>query len=341
MDWNVFGHDWAVRMLQQHLDQGNMRHAYLLTGPDGVGRRTLALRFAQAMNCLSPLVDGGPCGECRICRQTIHMQHPDLSILESGEDSRSIKVEQIRELQHMLSLTPFEAKYRVGLLLNFEEATESAQNALLKTLEEAPARVVLIITADVLENLLPTIVSRCEILRLRPMNVDVLADLLREEFQYPAAESRILAHVSGGRLGTALNFHQEPRLLERRKQWLDDLISHFGSNLVERFQYAEKHFHARDLNIDRANLADACEVWLSFWRDVLVRAEGTQFSVLNLDYEAAIDQVVEQVGPMTAREQVSNLLEALGRIEANVNVWMLAEVLLMDLPRLDELTING
>ena len=102
------------------------------------------------------------------------MQHIDLSVVQAEREGGILKVEQVRELQQTLSLMPYEAAYRVALLLRFQEANANAQNALLKTLEEAPARVVLLLTADSPESLLPTIASRCEVLRLRPLAVERL-----------------------------------------------------------------------------------------------------------------------------------------------------------------------
>jgi len=120
MSWDLMGHDWAVEMLQQHLVSGSLRHAYLFSGPRGVGRRSLALRFAQAINCPQPTAPGIPCGECRGCRQIENMQHADLNILQSEREGDTWKVEQVRELQHMLSLAPYEGGYRLALLLRIE-----------------------------------------------------------------------------------------------------------------------------------------------------------------------------------------------------------------------------
>ena len=181
MDSAIHGHEWAETLLQHQIASGQVRHAYLFTGPDGVGRRSLALRFAQAVNCTNPPAPGKACGACRTCTHTERMQQVDLSIIQSETPGAMIKVDQIRTLQHSLSLSPYEARYRIALLLDFEAANANAQNALLKTLEEAPDKVILVITASSAEELLPTIVSRCEQLRLRPLPVEKLAEILISE----------------------------------------------------------------------------------------------------------------------------------------------------------------
>jgi len=327
MVWQIFGHDWAVNLLNKHLITNQLHHAYLFSGPDGIGRRTLALRFAQAINCKNKDEQGNPCGECRICRQTMGMTQPDLSIIKCLEDKNSIMVEQIREVQHLLSLTPFEAQFRIALLLDFEKATTSAQNALLKTLEEAPNRVILLLTVDAIENVLPTISSRCEIMRLRPMNAQQLSATLESHWKIDTGDARLLAQVSGGRLGEALRYAQEPELLEKRKRYLDDLMTLIGQDRVDRLMYAEKQFR-----YNRNAFREALQIWLSFWRDVMVKSVGEEFFVNNLDYEKEIKKAADDFGHRTAREQAANIQQVLYRLDRNVNVWLLAEVLLLDLP---------
>src|SRR5690242_12387713 len=134
--WNVFGHDWAVEMLQQHLANQTLRHAYLFTGPAGVGRRTLALRLAQALNCPSPANVGVPCGQCRTCKQIAGGQNVDLMLVQAENEGGTLKVEQVREVQKFLSLKPYQSPYKIVIFLRFQEANANAQNALLKTLEE-------------------------------------------------------------------------------------------------------------------------------------------------------------------------------------------------------------
>ena len=131
-------------------------------------------------------------------------------------------MDQVREVQHSLSLKPYQSKFRVAIFLRFQEANDNAANALLKTLEEAPAHAVLILTADSPEQLLPTIVSRCEILRLRPLPVAAIeADLLERGIEPERA--RLLAHISGGRPGYARRLVDDTSLLEKREERLNDL----------------------------------------------------------------------------------------------------------------------
>src|SRR5689334_13162191 len=171
MPWNITGHEWATQMLQRDLAHDRLRHAYLFTGPAGVGKRTLVAEFARALLCASPQP---PCDNCRNCQLATKGSHPDLLIvspLESGKRLRSakIKVEPIRQLIYDLSLKPVEARRRVACLLRFDASNAESANAFLKTLEEPPGSTVILMTAERADDLLSTIVSRCEVIALRPL----------------------------------------------------------------------------------------------------------------------------------------------------------------------------
>src|SRR3990170_3347429 len=236
-NWNLVGHEWAVDMLKKHVANGTTRHAYLFAGPPGLGRRTLALRFAQALNCQTPLDAGIPCGQCRDCKQIEAMQHADLTVVQADSDGGTLKVDQIREARRMLTFKPYQSKYRVAIFLHFQEANDNAANALLKTLEEAPSYAVLILTADNPEQLLPTIVSRCEILRLRPLPVAAIEADLRER-GIEEERARLLAHISGGRPGYARRLVDDASLLEKREDRLNDMQTLLPAPRVEKFAYA-------------------------------------------------------------------------------------------------------
>jgi len=326
MNWNMLGHGWAVELLKEHVARQEVRLAYLFTGPQGVGRRTLALRLAQALNCLQPPAPGEACHACRICAHIEQMRQPDLAVVQSEQVGGTLKVEQIRELQHDLALHPYEARYRVAVLLRFEEAHPSAMNALLKTLEEPGPQVVIVLTAESAERLLPTIVSRCEVLRLKPLPLEVVDQGLQNIWGVPAEKAILLAHLSGGRLGYGLRLHQDPQQLEQRHIWLDDHQRLLSQNRGERFEYAEA------LAKDKDVLRGALLVWSSFWRDVLLKAAGSSVPIANFDRSEEIENLALFFGLHNAYQVVSVLQHSLDQLDHNVNPRLLTEVLMLDLP---------
>jgi DNA polymerase-3 subunit delta' len=331
-NWNMLGHEWAVDMLHQHAARGETRHAYLFCGPPGLGRRTLALRLAQALNCTKTIAAGIPCGTCRDCKQIEAMQHPDLNVIQAldgdglPKEGGTLKVDQVREVQRALSLKPYQSKFRVALFLRFQEANDNAANALLKTLEEAPAHAILLLTADTPEQLLPTIVSRCEILRLRPLPVGAIeADLIERGMDEERA--RLLAHISGGRPGYARRLMNDATVLEKREERLNDLQTLLPASRVEKFSYADK------LSRDKDTMRQAIFIWLSYWRDVMLRVAQAETPLVNIDRNMEIEFLAGRLNLSTARRVVNDLESALEKMDRNVNTRLLAEVLLLDLPK--------
>ncbi|MBI5351186.1 MAG: DNA polymerase III subunit delta' [Chloroflexi bacterium] len=331
-NWNLIGHEWAVDMLKQQVAQGQVRHAYLFCGPPGLGRRTLALHLAQALNCETPVSAGIPCGTCRNCKQIESMQHPDLTVIQSldedgtPKENGTLKVDYVRAVQHSLSLKPYQAKYRVALFLRFQEANDSASNALLKTLEEAPAHAILLLTADTPEQLLPTIISRCEVLRLRPLPISAIeSDLLKRGVDEERA--RLLAHISGGRPGYARSLVDDVTLLEKREERLNDLQTLLHASRVEKFSYADK------LSKDKEVMRQVILIWLSYWRDVLLRVAQAETPLTNIDCNMEIEFLASHLDLHTARCVVADLESTLEKMDKNVNSKLLAEVLLLDWPK--------
>lgn len=325
-NWNLVGHEWAVDMLKKHMINDTTRHAYLFAGPPGLGRRTLALRFAQALNCQKPVEPGVPCGECRDCKQIAAMQHADLSVVQAESEGGTLKVDQIREARRTLVLKPYQARFRVALFLRFHEANDNAANALLKTLEEAPSYAVLILTADNPEQLLPTIVSRCEVLRLRPLKIEEVHKAL-ENRGVEAGQAKLVAHISGGRFGYALQMVEDEALLSGRAERLNDLQNLISASRVEKFAYADK------LSKDKESMRQTILIWLSYWRDVMLRSARAETPLVNVDRDLEIEDLAGRMDLSAARQVVRRLEDALEKMEKNVNSRLLAEVLLLDLPK--------
>jgi DNA polymerase-3 subunit delta' len=332
-NWGLLGHDWAVNLLKQHIAHDAVRHAYLFAGPPGVGRRTLALRFARALFCINPPAPGESCGICKACQQVESMQYPDLSVVQAEAEGAVLKIDQVREVNHSLSLKPYQSAHRVAIFLRFQEANLNAQNALLKTLEEAPSYAILILTADSAEQLLPTIPSRCEILRLRALPLETVEGHLLHHSASPE-DARLLAHLSNGRPGYALRLLADPDGLKARAERLDDLRELMPATRVKKFAYAEK------LSKDKETFRRVLMLWSSYFRDVMLTAAqatsgstpGASFPLANVDRAEEIAALTKILSLPQARKTVGGLERAVELLDKNINARLLAEVTLLDLP---------
>lgn len=331
----ILGHQWAVGLLGSHQAQDRVRHAYLFTGPDEVGKRTLAQEFAQALNCENPPKAGEVCGECRACRLIPEWTYPDLHVVQAEEIGGTLKVDQIRQLQRQLALTPFEGRFRVALLLRFHEATDEAANALLKTLEEPADNVILLLTARSIESLLPTIVSRCEVVALRALPIAELSNLLIQR-GVSEEETKLISGLAGGRPGRALRLMEDPELIAIRETHLRDLLRSLEMDRSERFDLAQSLTKAKDAAGSRKKSVEALEIWLSLFRDVMALSVGSETTYQNPDRMADIERLAARVGQSHIIETVEAIQRSLGAIHLNANVRLTIETLMLDLPRLRE-----
>jgi len=332
MPWNVIGHEWAVEMLQRDIALDRTRHAYLFTGPAGIGKRTLVADFACALLCQAA---DPPCGQCRSCQLAARSRHPDLLTVEpvvSGKSVRTakIKIESVRQMINDLSLKPVEARRRVARLLQFDTANTESLNAFLKTLEEPPGPTVILVTAERADDLLPTIVSRCAVVPLRPLPLETVRTALITNWLASAEQAELLAHLSQGRLGWAVRMKADEAALTARQQALDDLSALLGASRVARFAYAERL--AKESSSDRVQ--ETLDLWQSLWRDVLLVGAGASGMLANPDRETDVRRLAEVVDPAAAREVMLGLRRTAGLLEQNANARLALEVCLLDWPRL-------
>jgi DNA polymerase-3 subunit delta' len=251
--------------------------------------------------------------------------HPDVRIFD--QEDEPLKIDQVRELQRELALSPGEGNYRVALLCNFERATTAAANALLKTLEEPASQVVIILTAAEPGSLLATIVSRCQVLKLRPLaRADVL-EALQSRWGASPEQAELLAQLAAGRLGWAVRALTDEAFLERRKQRLDDLLDLLRMHRAERLAYAY------ELSKDVAALRETLLLWLITWRDVLLLKSNSQTKITNLDWQETLQRLARHGTISQASEMIGRLQIALYYLERNVNSRLNLEVALLKLPR--------
>ena len=197
MAWtDILGHEDAKRLLQTHLRAEAVASAYLFAGPDGVGKRRLALEMAKALNCSG---DGAkPCDACSTCSRITRGVHPDVHVLSPGGASDQIKIEEIRHLLGRIALRPFSAAMQAAIIDGADRLTEEAANSLLKALEEPPAHTRFLLTTSRLSFCLPTIVSRCQLVRCGPLPVDAVKRLLIAQGRCDAAMAEAVAPLAAG-----------------------------------------------------------------------------------------------------------------------------------------------
>jgi len=319
--WGIIGHAWAVRLLQLAVERGRLSHAYLFLGHPRVGKTTLALALAKAINCTG---EAPPCGQCRNCTLIAAGRHPDVRVIEGGE-VRAIRIDQVRDLQREVMLSPVEARQRVVVLTDFQGATPEAGNCLLKTLEEPPARVTLILTATQVGRLLPTIVSRCQPLWLRPPATAALAQGLERLLGAPVERAQEVARLAGGRVGWAVEAVRDGGLLQERQEQLDRLRQVLAADTLGRLRWA------RDLSDEPDALPGLLDLWAGWWRDLLLCRAGCLDLVANVDYQGAIEATARSFDEASLLQGLRALSDARRRLDANANPRLTLEVLFLTL----------
>lgn len=201
----IIGHEQQIGQLKHMLETGQLQHALLFTGPEGVGKMTAATLFAAAVLCENLSRQGEACGECPSCRRLVQMAHPDF--IKIAADGQTIKIDQIRAMQQAMSVRPLMGSYRICVIEGAELMTDQAANSLLKLLEEPPAYLIFILTANRRYSLLDTIVSRCRSYRFETVAVNLITGFLTER-GVPETLARTAARMSGGRVGLALRLAQ-------------------------------------------------------------------------------------------------------------------------------------
>jgi len=348
----MLGQDEQVLALARSVAEGSHAHAYLLSGPPRSGKGTLARRLAQALNCTGRADEPGPampCGVCRSCRHIEDGKHPDVEVITVGgicgeadhdhrkDNSKEIKICQVRALERRLSLSPFEGRYRVIIVDGADAMNVYAADAFLKTLEEPPPSVVIALVTAKEEALPETVRSRLRPIEVRPAPIALLEAALNEivaahrgDVDGSPIDTALVARLSRGRTGWALSVLADPTILAERGKKLDRIVQLGAAGLDERFAHAAEL--AASWTRDRKGVTAMLSLWTEWWRDVLLSVTGAERGILNIDR-------MEQIRPASAglsAAAVAGFLQALrdsqSQLEENANPRLALEVLMLRLP---------
>ncbi|MCY3917897.1 MAG: hypothetical protein OXG49_17990 [Chloroflexi bacterium] len=329
--WGIIGHDWAADLLRRSLLHRRQRHAYLISGPPSLGKRALALAFAKALNCEHDDITGRPCGACRSCRAISRGHDPDI-IIAKGEDGAPLKIEAIRDVARLLALKPYSARYRIAIFEDFDLVAPQAQDALLKTLEEPAAQAIMIVLASSVERVLPTIRSRAQSIPLRPAPLQLIkAALVARGCDEDRAD--LVARLSSGRIAWALNAIKDDELLAFRREMLDELREIIEGGRLARIKAAERL--SKRVGKDKAALRDILEIWLTYWRDVLLQSHDCPVKPCNSDRADEIRSLAARTSSRDAQDALAATLRTIDALATNANIRLALDALLLEYPGLE------
>jgi DNA polymerase III subunit delta' len=321
------GNQHVTAWLARAIAGGQTHHAYLITGPDQIGKRTLALAFAQAVQCEHNIA-GFACGECATCRKVAHGNHPDVLVLALPKDKVHYSIEQVRQIIEDVALKPSEGRRRIIIVPDSEKLTLPALQSTLKVLEEPPLRAMIVLTAASGDLLLPTILSRCQQVSLIPVVPSELVAALVAGYGVTPDIAGDLALLSGGRPGWAIEAAEHPELLEERRATLRELATLTRASRAERIAAAARYAPDRD------TAQRTLELWLPWWRDVTLVAYGAPQDIRHTDDRAGIMAQARAWGAAASETFVRALIVALEQLDQNANPRLVFEVLLQSLPGL-------
>ena len=323
----IYGNQQARARLERAVLGDAVSHAWLLTGPAGIGKTSLALEFARLLQCTGRDPQSAePCGECVSCRKLAHGVHPDVTLIEPEKGKRILGIDLVREMIRLASLAPSEGRWRIFVIPEIERMVPAGANALLKTLEEPAPGVVLLLTSSEPEALLPTVLSRCQIVPMLPLTPDEIVRALTERWRVSAADARALAALANGRLGWAARAAENPDLREQRVRELEEIASLAAAPRDERLR------RAGAFGTDVESARRVLELWTLWWRDVTLAAGGASHLATSGDLRKRAERLGARLGLERAQAFMRALLAAQLALEANANPRLTLETLALDLP---------
>ena len=354
--WPVVGHERAIAMLRRSISASRLSHAYLFTGPPGTGKRTLAIAFAMALNCqaaessiqnsTAEVRPDAPCGLCSACQRILHGAHPDVVevSLETQAQAlaqaagkgkaappKELRIDTIREMQATVGLLPHSGRWKVYIVGDADRLNDEAANCMLKTLEEPPAHTILVLLASDEASVLPTISSRCIQVPLRAMSGATVKESLVTRWGVEDTDrAELLAALSGGRLGYAVNLSRDTGALDARREHLQELTLLGKANIADRMDAASRY--ARQFTDARPALYSMLDTWESWWRDVLIVSAQAGELAANRDQMQALAASARRNSPQRAAEAIELIADTRKQLLENVNPRLALESLALGMP---------
>jgi DNA polymerase-3 subunit delta' len=357
--WTTFGHPGATRLLSRSSETGRLAHAYLITGPDKVGKRTLAIDIACMVNSEAVIdmfgaadsIDLATSHQAERIRKGIHS---DVRIIDvntelekdskgsgsdgdgeesSGRGRQNISINHIREMIRDSATKPFEGSSKVFIIDDAQRMTIEAANTLLKTLEEPADDTFIILTSPTDEALPETVVSRCQRIDLRPVDPEVIESELIERFEAEVSQARSLSRLARGCPGWAIDALNDSTIVDGHNQAVLRFAEIVTGNIEERFRYARQT--GGQFWRDRDAVLAEMQRWLEWWRDVAMMRHKLDDHATNTEWAELLSEIASQLKESQISAAVTSIQYATIALEANAVPQLTLEVLMLDLPWAD------
>lgn len=320
---HVIGHEQILQHLQTAIEQQKISHAYIFNGEKGCGKHMLATIFAKALQCEKK--GKNPCGVCKSCIQAASSNHPD--IISVMHEKASIGIDDIRiQVNQNIAIKPYSNKYKIYIIPEADKMTEAAQNALLKTIEEPPQYAVILLLAENINRLLPTILSRCIVLDLKAVPVDKIKIYLMENFNIPDYMAELCADFSQGNVGRAIRYASSEEFIAIREKVLHIL------KYIDEMELYEIIEAIKALGEHKLEITDYIDLMILWYRDILMFKVTKNPNILLYKEEYKFISRQASTRDYEGIEQIIEGMEkAKTRLRANVNFDITMELMLLTL----------
>ena len=306
----IIGQEAAVALLKNAFKNKRLSHAYLFLGPEGIGKKKTAINFTKLLLCECPSMNE-PCDRCAACLKVAALNHSDVQWVVP--DGQYIKIDSIREACRRLNLKGFESSKKILIVSEAQSLNEESSNALLKTLEEPSGDTVIILLADALKSILPTIRSRCQRIVFSVLAQEKIEDILKGSLKISEAEAAYLGRISAGSLGVALQYHESGLFLRKNK--ILDCVLRRDARLDEFFAYNSNERSERNLKMEEI----FC-VLSSWFRDLLLaKMSLARENFINADRKDDIITISRRFTLLDIESRISAIADAAFENEHNVN----------------------
>ena len=320
---SIIGHEQVKQHLQTAIGQNKISHSYIINGEPGSGKKLTAAIFAETLQCEDKGIN--PCGLCKSCIQAESKNHPD--IIWVTHEKYSIGVDDIRnQLNNNISIKPYSGPYKIYIIPDADKMTEQAQNALLKTIEEPPEYAVILLLTDNIDSLLPTILSRCVTLNLKPVKTELIEKYLMERCKIPDYMARISARFSQGNVGKAIRYSSSEDFLELKEETLH-VLKYIDEMEIYEVVEAVRHLSEHKLEIN--DCIDLMQLW---YRDILMfKVTKDPNALLFKDEYRFLSEQAKKRGYEELEDIIKAMDKAKRRLDANVNFDIAIELMLLSI----------